>query len=519
VLVLAGFRGSLEDLLAGHAVPQDLAGRCRVAGDVDIATPDVQRADVERLRDPVEVRLGGELHLRRAEPAERAVRWRVRARGPSADPDVRAAVRTAGMDRAAREHDRRQRGVGAAVHDDLDVLGEQPAVAGHAGPVPDDRRVSLGRGGDVLVPVIDHPNGSAGLDREQGRMEPDHRRVLLLTAEPTAGLSLDDARLAVVDREPDLQRGMDVVRALQRAVDRHPAILPRHGDHRVVLDVELFLVADAVFALEDQVGRPEGRVRITGRQLVLGEQVIRDQRVEGRGEPLGHDAGGVACGSQRGPIRRSDQDQRLGMMLDLATDRDEDRLVGMDGADDVLARDVGGRDDHDLRPVERRVDLEGHERGVGIGRSDRRAMPGAGEDEIVGILRGTRELRRTFAPERRNAAGAPGTHRSRLDDDGVSRLGPRRRIGGGTSLHAEGLYHRRCALRTWPDEAERWTRSGSSGSPHSNRPDPGEPHRPLSGSTGNWSQRVRKPVLSAGVRAYSPATAAVSPKHSSIGTY
>ena len=115
------------------------------------------------LGDAVELGLGRELDLRRAEAAERAVGRRVRARRPGPDPDVRAAVRAAGVDRAARQDDRGERAVRAAVHDDLDVLGDEPSVARDAGPVADDRRVALRRRGDVLVAVVDHPHRTAGL--------------------------------------------------------------------------------------------------------------------------------------------------------------------------------------------------------------------------------------------------------------------------------------------------------------------------------------------------------------------
>ena len=95
-------------------------------------------------------------------------------------------------------------------------------------------------------------------------MQRDHRRVLLLAPEPAAGLGLDHPRLAVVDGEPALEGRVDVVRALERAVDGHPAVLGRHRDHRVVLDVQLLLVADAVLALEDRGRRP--RTRRPGRR-------------------------------------------------------------------------------------------------------------------------------------------------------------------------------------------------------------------------------------------------------------
>ena len=63
-----------------------------------------------------------------------------------------------------------------------------------------------------------------------------------------------------------------------------------------------------------------------------------------------------------GAVGGGEQRQRLGVVLDLAADRDEDRLVGLDRADDVVAGDVGGGDDDDRRPVERRVEVEGDER-------------------------------------------------------------------------------------------------------------------------------------------------------------
>ena len=185
-------------------VAQDLAGRRRVAEPVDVAPADLERGHAERVGDPVELGLGGELGLWRPEAAERAVGRRVRARRPGADPHVRAAVRAAGVDGAARQDDRGERAVRAAVHDDLDVLGDEPAVAGHAGPVADDRRVALRRRGDVLVAVVDHPHRAPGLARQERGVEGDHRRVLLLAAEPAAGLGLDHPRLPVVHREARL---------------------------------------------------------------------------------------------------------------------------------------------------------------------------------------------------------------------------------------------------------------------------------------------------------------------------
>ncbi len=115
--------------------------------------------------------------------------------------------------------------------------------------------------------------------------------------------------------------------------------------------------------------------------------------------------------------------------MDLAAHRDEDRLVRLDRAHDVVAGDVGGGHDDHRRPVEGRVDLEGDERGVRVGRADRGAVPGAREDEVVGVLGRAGELGRSLATQRRGSPRATGRERPGLDDDGAGGLGPRRQIG------------------------------------------------------------------------------------------
>ncbi len=282
-LEFGGFGGTLEDLGGRDAVAEDLAGRRRVADLVEIPPPDLERAQAEILGEPVDVDLCRELGLRRPEPAERAVRWRVGPRRPGTDPNVRTAVGPARVDRPATQDDRRQRAVGAAVHDHVDVLGDEGPVALDACPMGDDRRVALRRRREVLVSVVDHPDRLAGLSGEQGGVDREDRRVFLLAPEPATRLRLDDLRLLVVELERALQRLVDVVRALERAVDGDPAVLPGHRDHRVVLDVELFLVADPVRPLEDEVGIGEAFVQVARGDLVMGEDVVADERVEDGG--------------------------------------------------------------------------------------------------------------------------------------------------------------------------------------------------------------------------------------------
>ena len=308
-------------------------------------------------------------------------------------------------------------------------------------------------------------------------MERDDRRVLLLATEPAAGLGLDDARLAVVDAEAALERGVDVVRALERAVDGHAAVLARDRDHRVVLDVELLLVTDPVLALEDEVGGREGRVGVAGGRARRRRRRGRT-RADRRPRGVARSGRVTAWRAARsvGAVRGGQEGQRLGVVLDLAADRDEDRLVGLDRADDVVAGDVGRGDDHDRRPVEGRVEVEGDERGVRVGRADRRPVPGAREDQVVGVLGRAGQLGRPLAAERRRATGTSGRDRAGLDHDGAGRLGPGRQLGQGPSSMAtdsitgeargRARVHRSAPHPPGPhsavrDRTENWSRDGS----------------------------------------------------------
>ncbi len=106
-------------------------------------------------------------------------------------------------------------------------------------------------------------------------------------------------------------------------------------------------MADPVLALQDEIGGGERCVRVASGELVGREHVPRLEGIEDRREALGPRADGAAGGPQGRPIRGCQQRQRLGVVLDLAADRHEDRLVGLDGADHVVARDVRSRHNDD----------------------------------------------------------------------------------------------------------------------------------------------------------------------------
>ena len=103
-------------------------------------------------------------------------------------------------------------------------------------------------------------------------------------------------------------------------MDGHPAVAGRDRDHRVVLDVELLLVADPVLALEDEVGGGERRRRGRRGHLVGGELVLRGFGVEDGGERLGPDGDRVPARPGASPVGRGEERQRLGVVVDLATD-------------------------------------------------------------------------------------------------------------------------------------------------------------------------------------------------------
>ncbi len=246
-------------------------------------------------------------------------------------------------------------------------------------------------------------------------MQGEHRGVLLLAAEPAAGLGLDDLGAVVVEEQRALHRLVDVVRALERAVDRDAAIRPGHGDHRVVLDVELLLVTDPVLALDDEIGAGHGRIDVSGDELVVGEDLLAQERVEDRLQRRRPKADVGASRAQGRPIRRRDEGDRLGLVADLAPDRDEDRLIVVDEAHDVRAGDVVGRDDDDRIPGEVVVEVDPVEPSPRLGRADGGPVPRPGEDEVIRVQGDPGELGRTLPAKGRDGRPAGRSDRGRAD--------------------------------------------------------------------------------------------------------
>ena len=182
--------------------------------------------------------------LRRAEAAERAVRRRVRRHRAAADAHVRAEVRTGGVDGAARQHDRRQRAVGAAVDDELDVHRQQPAVARRSPsdaafatdaawwsrPCPRAGRKSSSPAGRPSTP------GARRARRGSTDIPPCRRTRRPSPSGPRECFSEGRSNSA-------RERPVNVVGTLHRAPHRHAGFGLGDGEHAVRLDVELLLRA------------------------------------------------------------------------------------------------------------------------------------------------------------------------------------------------------------------------------------------------------------------------------------
>src|SRR5439155_14914772 len=121
--------------------------------------------------------------------------------------------------------------------------------------------------------------------------------------------------------------------------------------------VELLLVTDPVLAFDDEVGLGEAVVQVAGPDLVMGEDVVAHEGIEDGGEGRGPNLD-PAAGTAKGlAVRGGLEDERLGVVLDLAMYPNEDGLVVADQADDVVARDVVGGEDGNPRPVQRRTEV------------------------------------------------------------------------------------------------------------------------------------------------------------------
>ena len=213
-------------------------------------------------------------------------------------------------------------------------------------------------------------------------MAGDDGGELLFPAEPAAGFHLDDADAILRQIEEPGERVVDVVRALHGAPHGDAVFRAGDGEHAVRLDVELLLRAALVLPFDDDRRSGDRRLDVTLGYAVALEDVVGspddlasgERVVDGQDRRQRFDLNRNLPPRIVGPraiAMRDQHDRLLGMIHDI---RREVGLVVDDQLDEIVAGDVGGGDDDEVGPIDRRIEgdlLDAAARNWG-GRSRRR---------------------------------------------------------------------------------------------------------------------------------------------------
>ena len=237
---------------------------------------------------------------------------------------------------------------------------------------------------DVLVTVVDELHRPAGGAGEQGGVDRDRAREVLLAAEAAAHGRSEHPYPVVRQPERVDQRLVHVVRALHRAEGGQRLVLER-GDHPLALDVDVLLEPGPVLPLDDQIGGGERRLDVAARKGELGERrqrrgVLERQHRRQRLVLDGH-GGERLPGLDPGGGRH--QRHRLTHVPDDAVGQDRPGVV--DELHAVRPRQVGGGDADRAFRGERRVEAQRADAGMRMRAAHRGAMPHAGQPHVVDV--------------------------------------------------------------------------------------------------------------------------------------
>ena len=111
--------------------------------------------------------------------------------------------------------------------------------------------MALGGRGQIFHAIVAHLHGMAAPHGQQRRVAGKGGGIVLFAAECTAGLSLNHSDFFIGQIENRAQSLEDVVRALQRTPHGDAAVRAVFRDDALILNVEMFLRAGAVFALNN----------------------------------------------------------------------------------------------------------------------------------------------------------------------------------------------------------------------------------------------------------------------------
>src|SRR5260370_26485202 len=121
----------------------DLFRRCCLARLQKISPADFHRRNAHDLGDAVHVPLHGEKTLRRPKSAKSSVRWSICRYCFRSNAHTGPVIRTAGMNGAARKHDRRQRCVSAAIDGELDFTSKNFSILAYGATNAPPRRMPV----------------------------------------------------------------------------------------------------------------------------------------------------------------------------------------------------------------------------------------------------------------------------------------------------------------------------------------------------------------------------------------
>src|SRR5216684_1839860 len=199
-VIAAELEGAVQQEVQVDLFTNDLIHGERLTFMNEIAAAQLVGSEADGFSDAVQVAFQSEDALRRAESAKSTVRRRVGSDNPATNAHIRAMIRTRGVNGAARENHRGKRFVSTSVEREVDVHGEEAAVATDSGAMTRAGGMAIGGGGHIFCAVIDDFYGLAGLPREQRGVASDHRRIFFFATEAAPGLGLYHAN--AIFRQP-----------------------------------------------------------------------------------------------------------------------------------------------------------------------------------------------------------------------------------------------------------------------------------------------------------------------------
>ena len=272
------------------------------------------------------------------------------------------------MEHRPLEHRGREVGERAAVREKAQLRRDDATAPIAADAILGPVGMALPRRPHVVVLTVDDARGATGAIDHQRRHQRRDRRLRLLAAEAASHPPHQADHLVLAAAQHLGHHGLDLARVLRRGVNEELARFAGPGQGRLTLQVELFLAAALEHAFEHQVGGAECGGEIAARDPALDAEIetttvgLLDRE---------HRRLFVDDETDRG-TRRARGGARLGgddgdRLTDVAHPvRGQERLVGEDRTEHVVARNVGmGVDADDALDGERRGGVDRAQSPVG----------------------------------------------------------------------------------------------------------------------------------------------------------